>query len=83
MPTLDHLHRRYEPTRPINENVLELAGSRNVEKLADFVADCAAIVADNQPIKPEIDLQSWLALGASKPSRTDHRQKRGWKRGAR
>lgn len=83
MPTLDHLHGRNEPARPVNENVPELAGSRDAEKLADFAADCAVIVSDNQTIKPEIDLQSWLALGASKPSRTDRRQKRGWKRGAR
>jgi hypothetical protein len=33
--------------------------------------------------KPDVDLQSWAALGGNaKPSRTDRRQKRGWKRGA-
>jgi hypothetical protein len=33
--------------------------------------------------KPEIDLQSWASLsGNTKPSRTDRRQKRGWKREA-
>jgi len=36
----------------------------------------------NYRSKPEIDLQSWIALGSNaKPSRTDRRQKRGWKRG--
>jgi hypothetical protein len=63
-----------------NRNVPELAGSRDAEKLADFADDCATIVAENQPKKPEIDLKSWLALGANKPSRTDRHQKRGWKR---
>ncbi len=33
-------------------------------------------------VKSEVDLQSWAALGGNvKPSRTDHRQKRAWKRG--
>jgi hypothetical protein len=40
--------------------------------------------SDSQDFKPEIDLQSWASLGGNaKPSRTDSRQKRGWKRGAR
>jgi hypothetical protein len=31
--------------------------------------------------KPNIDLLSWAALGANvKPSRTDRKQKRAWKR---
>jgi hypothetical protein len=33
--------------------------------------------------KPEIDLQSWASLGGNtKPSRTDRKQKRTWKRRA-
>jgi hypothetical protein len=37
-----------------------------------------------KPGKPELDLKSWVALGANvKPARLDRRQKRTWnKRGA-
>jgi hypothetical protein len=39
--------------------------------------------SDSQEFKPEIDLQSWAALGGNtKPSRTDRQQKRTWKRRA-
>jgi len=37
----------------------------------------------SQSVKPEIDLQSWASLGGNvKPSRTDRKQKRTWKRRA-
>jgi hypothetical protein len=36
-----------------------------------------------KPTKPDIDLQSWSALGSTvKPARVDRHQKRTWKRGA-
>lgn len=39
--------------------------------------------SDSQEFKPEIDLQSWASLGGNvKPSRTDRKQKRTWKRRA-
>jgi hypothetical protein len=34
-----------------------------------------------KPVKPEVDLKSWVSLGKSvKPARTDRRQKKTWKR---
>lgn len=37
----------------------------------------------SQDFKPEVDLQSWASLGGNvKPSRTDRKPKRGWKRRA-
>ena len=49
---------------------------------ADNVSDCADITVDNQPIKRDLDLASWVALGANvKPSRFNRKQKRGWQRG--
>jgi len=57
-------------------------GAKNTKK-ADIDADCVGIVSEKQHIKPEVDLQSWAALGQSvKPSRTDRRTKASWKRGA-
>lgn len=52
---------------------------REGKQQADFDVDHAAIVAENQPEKPELDLASWSALG--KPSR-DRRQKKAWMRKA-
>ena len=58
-------------------NVPKLAGWRDAENQVQLDGHCTEAA-----IKPEIDLQSWAALGQSvKPSRTDRRQKRGWKRG--
>jgi hypothetical protein len=69
-------------TGPTNGNVPELAGSQDVEGKENFIADSAANVGENQPNKPELDLKSWAALGAGvKPSRTNRRVKRGWKKG--
>ncbi len=66
-------------TGATKRNVPELAGSQDAEGKTNFNDD--GITA---PMKPEIDLASWAALGGTaKPSRTDRRQKRGWKRGQR
>jgi hypothetical protein len=47
-----------------------------------LLAQLIAIVTGNRMVKPEIDLQSWAALGGNtKPSRTDRSQKRSGKRG--
>lgn len=61
-----------------------LAGERGAKNTQhnDFTANFEQVLPVAQS-KPEIDLQSWASLGQSvKPSRTDRRQKRGWKRGA-
>jgi len=57
--------------------------------MADFtnplqqLGDKAKQPSPSRPVKPEVDLQTWAALGGNaKPSRTDRRQKRGWKRGS-
>lgn len=56
---------------------------REGKQLADNAADDAGIAAENQPKKPVIDLASWAALGGTtKPSRTERRQKRSWRRAA-
>jgi len=67
---------------PTNGNAPWLAGERGAESTnhADFAADIADNAAERQPIKPEVDLASWHALGG-KPSRDRH-LKRGWKRRA-
>lgn len=54
------------------------AGTGATPKTTSNTADSAAIVAENQPKKPEIDLASWAALGKS--SRTERRPKRKWGR---
>lgn len=55
-----------------------LASSKNT-----FFADSAANVAEIQPKKPEIDLQSWAKLGGiGKPIRTASKAKKSWIRGA-
>lgn len=69
-------------TAPRKGNAPELAGGRGAKKQekAGFAADIAENAAETQGQKPDVDLQSWAAMGG-KPSR-DRRQKRGWKRGA-
>lgn len=69
---------------PGNGNAPELGGEgREVKQQTDIAVDHAAIVAETQPIKPEIDLESWSKLGGiSKPSRTERKAKRSWIRGA-
>ena len=64
-------------TGATNGNVPELAGSRDAEGKANFSDD-----GITEQAKPELDLASWVALGGNvKPSRTDRRTKRGWKKG--
>lgn len=68
---------------PTNGNAPELAGERGAKETASNAADCADNVADNQAVKPEVDLARWASLGGNiKPSRIDRKQKRGWKRRA-
>ena len=57
--------------------------ARNAQKETPYQGQGAKVTSDNQDFtaKPEVDLKSWAALGSGvKPSRTDRRQKRGWKR---
>ncbi len=61
-----------------------LAPGAENSKQADIDAYCVGIVSEKQHIKPEVDLQSWAALGSAvKPSRTERRAKGSWKKGAR
>jgi hypothetical protein len=47
-----------------------------------FSGNNADIIAENQPIKPEIDLKSWAKRGGiAKPSRTERKPKHSWNRG--
>jgi hypothetical protein len=65
---------------PGNEKA-SLAGLASSENT--FSGNNAANVADNQHIKPEIDLASWAALGGiGKPSRTERKAKKSWRRAA-
>jgi hypothetical protein len=65
---------------PGNEKT-SLAGLVSSENT--FSANHAVNFCEKQPIKPEIDLASWAALGGSvKPSRSERKPKRTWKRRA-
>jgi hypothetical protein len=51
-------------------------GSGRMEKQSDDSA-----LDHDHTVKPEIDLQSWASLGGNiKPSRTECKQMRSWKR---
>ena len=53
------------------------------ERTSDTRNDTALSQELSHTVKPEVDLQSWAALGGTaKPYRTDRRQKRGWNRRA-
>jgi hypothetical protein len=65
---------------PGNDDARRQPGVKTTQQ-TDIAADSADIVAENQPIKPEIDLASWAALGGiGKLSRTERKPKRAWKR---
>ena len=65
---------------PNNNNAGRQPGVKTTHQ-ASITDDFADIVAEKQPIKPEVDLLSWAALGGNaKPSRTDRRAKSARKR---
>jgi hypothetical protein len=60
----------------------------NARQMAEAVKRSCSTLANQStqdaigaPLKPEVDLKSWVSLGKSvKPARTDRRQKKTWKR---
>lgn len=65
---------------PTKETPYQGQGAKNT---SDTRNDTALSQELSHTVKPEIDLQSWAALGQSvKPSRTDRKPKRTWKRRA-
>lgn len=68
-------------TGPGNNDAGLAPGVKNSHQ-ANIAVYSADNVSENQPIKPEIDLQSWAKLGGiGKPSRTERRAKSAWTRG--
>jgi hypothetical protein len=81
MLTLDRQNGRAVPAHAAQKETPHQG--QGAENTSDNRDDTALAQGLSYTVKPEVDLQSWAALGANvKPSRTDRRQKRGWKRGA-
>jgi hypothetical protein len=83
MSSLDYRNGRATPAHAAQKETPH-QGQGDKENNFDTGNDTALAQELSYTVKPEVDLQSWAALGGNaKPSRTDRRQKRSWRRAAR
>lgn len=81
MTTLDRQNGRLDPARTAQKETPHQG--QGAKKTSDNRDDTAPAHDLSHTVKPDVDLLSWASLGGNvKPSRTDRKPKRTWKRRA-
>jgi hypothetical protein len=81
MPTLDLQNGRLDPAHAAQKETPHQG--QGAKKTSDSRDDTALAHELSYTVKPDVDLLSWASLGGNtKPSRTERKPKRTWRRAA-